>query len=1064
MIIQHLSPDYASSMAAILQRATQLKVVALEDNTTPLPDHVYVKPPSFDIRLTGQVLRLVPRAANDLGLYLPIDEFFFSLAEAREQDAIGIVLSGMGTDGSRGAREIKARGGLVMVQEPETTEFDGMPRATIRQRVADVVLPTGELATRLGTMLRDGVVVNAGLEDLGTLNRSELIDYLLDRIRMISRIDFTRYRQGTILRRIEKRLLITQRADLEDYISFALNNEDELLILRNSFLIGVTRFFRDREAFDFVREHVIPKLFEEVTDREIRLWVPSCSTGEEAYSLAMLMEEHRRNSGAKQDYKVFGSDVDRKSILLASRGEFDDSILGDIPGEYLSRYFLKSATGFRVKSELKERMLFAVQNLLDDPPFIRIDLCSCRNFMIYISNSAQQRVLGNFHFSLHPGGYLFLGPSESLGSLQSAFFTVERRWKIYKKRTGVEARIPRTRPIPVDAVPAIPEFVSSKFEVPVTLTEQELRTPSPTSTTPKMDYFSQYLAERYAPATIFVNSRYEILYLNGDFGEVLHIPRFNAKMSLRTMLHEDLQALLLAGVDQVITTGKGGIYDRMPYGEATEDQAAEAVKIRLSYHEFDQLGHPVAVLEFFPPTSPMEPDPEVPEGEGRISIDQSLRDRVKSLELELARSEQQGQKLLNQLEATNEELQSSNRELLASNEEMQSTNEELQSVNEELYTVNNEFQRKNDELNDINTDVSNLLKSTQISTIFIDESLRIRRFTPGVGQQFDLHASDVGRPITSFSNPFEHLQLEELCRQVIETGNRHDQEVVDKQGGNYLVRMLPYLTDDEQRRGIVITFVDISDQVRTRRRYTDLAHKYEAMFHNTQEVIAIVRQNSRIDEINHPIHGTSVTDMVGSYFTDLIATDQEKVRFNELLRQTFDRNEVTTMMASLRDTEEVKQRYTTIEIIPIVPPTAAQDDKDGEVNQSMIIIHDITNTEQERREMNGLLESYELQLARLRQMAGLIALDGRMMVVNKEVTGSALQLDTYKSHLVTDYLTEKGQVKFAEALEKIKTGSRLERIDYLIEDLVDDDYERTVFYRPVKYMGELALINFEVQA
>ena len=1051
VVIQHLSMEHPSVMDSILQRTTHLTVRSLEENTIPEPDHVYVKRPEHTVILNDW-LRLTPREVDRDILYLPIDEFFFSLAAHQQEQAVGIVLSGMGTDGSRGLKEIKARGGLVMVQDPDSAQFSGMPTAALRQQIADVVLPPAQLASQLAVILRKDQVPTRPTEE-DQLDDSGLYASLLEQIRKTTRIDFRRYRPGTIQRRIEKRMLITQIEPLTEYIRHALENEAELQMLRQSFLIGVTRFFRDKNAFDRLRNTVIPDLFTRLPQgQDLRVWVPSCSTGEEVYSVVMLIEDYLEHTGLRRGYRIFGSDVDRRAILKAVRGEYDETIQADVPPLFLERYFSRRPQGFSILPELKEHVLFAVQNLLDDPPFIRVDLITCRNFLIYINTDAQYEILGDFLFGLKPQGYLMLGPSEHLGSLRSAFTTVDRRWKVYQKRLtakGASARSPRA---------ISPELRPRALGKLQTISFPDLSDPTAPednrSLIPKtnMDLYSRYLSERFAPTTLFVNRQYDILYLNGDFTGILHLPRFDAHLSLRTVVNEDVKSLLVTGVDRVFATQKSGIYERV--NVAKSGQPPRYLKVRFELFEDEGVSDPVAVLAFLPAEEVPIVDPS--NGEPEVyNVDRRLLDRVSELEAELQHAERRAQKLYNELEATNEELQSSNRELLASNEELQSTNEELQSVNEELYTVNNEFQRNNEELNNINNDINNLLKSTQISTIFVDEHLHIRRFTPGIGQQFDLTASDLGRPLTSFANPFETVNIEQVSEQVLRDGKRYDQEVQDRSGDYYLLRILPYLTENDQIEGAVITFVAINDLVRTRRRLTDMATKYEAIFHNTQELIVIVELNSRITDLNRTLGLSPRDELIGSYFTDLIADDQGKVQCTENLRQAFDDHEVSFLTLSLRLTEEESARVQA-EFIPIAP-----DGTHGSVEQTMIVIHDITQLENELQQRTQTIQRYERIISNMRQTAGLIDMNESVVYINGN-THLAHDREYYAERSLSEVLSDTGLLRYREAVSKLRAGAPTAEVHYRKEELLVEDHELRVRYRPIYTHSQLVYVSFEV--
>ena len=1059
VVVQHLSRNYPSSMDVILQRCTNLTVKPLSENTLPQANHIYVKGPDVDVTIDDW-LRVSQRAEDNDGLYLPIDEFFFSLAANRGDEAVGIILSGMGTDGSRGLKEIKARGGLVLVQSPKSAQFDGMPNASLRQNIADMVLPPTKLASHLTMIVRreNGEGKSSNIPQ--SLEDDTLFPSLLDRIYSTTRIDFKRYRPATIYRRIEKRMIITQEEPLANYIAYALNNETELQILRQSFLIGVTRFFRDKEAFGIIRDQIIPALIERIpADQDLRIWVPSCSTGEEAYTIAMLVDDYLQRKKIFRSFRIFGADVDRRSITVAARGEYDDTIQADVPPELLERYFIPLPHGYQVRPEIKDRMLFAVQNLLDDPPFIRVDFISCRNFLIYIDTKTQQHVLSNFYFGLNTLGYLMLGPSEHLGSLQSAFTTIDRRWKIYQKRsnaklsdfkrkTGSEPnlRFATGNNLQAITLPSVrPQVSDGDFSIL-----------PPASRSSTMDQFSRYLSERYAPTTLFVNRNYDILYLNGDFANILHLPRFDAHLSLRTVVNEEAQSLLIIGVDRVLNTQQSGIFERINI--AGPKQEPRFLKVRFSLFDDAGISEPIAMLEFMSSEEGANGvDKAKVTGDAEVyNIDRRLLDKVAELEAELLRSERRAQKLYNELEATNEELQSSNRELLASNEEMQSTNEELQSVNEELYTVNNEFQRKNDELADTNNDINNLLKSTQISTIFVDKKLNIRRFNPGVGQQFDLAVSDLGRPLTSFASPFADVDIEALARQVLEDGKRYDQEVADKDGDYYLLRLLPYLTEGEQLEGVVITFVDINDLVRTRQRLTDMATKYEAIFHNTQEVIAIVNSNSRIEDINRSLAGKSRKELLGFYFTDLVANDTGKVQMTESLRAAFDNQEMSFLTLNLAGSGDSTVRIEG-EFIPIVTKI----DHEEVVEQTMIVVHDVTDLNKELQQNSQVIQRYERIINNMRKTAGLIDMSEHVVFINR---GRHLehQPDFYTRREMKELLTPAGLKRYRQALADFAAGAAAVDVAYAAEEMVEESASMEVRYRPIYANNEIVFVSFEV--
>ena len=558
VIVQHLSSDHQSHLAELLSRQSPIPVRIISETTLVEPNVVYVRPPKVEIEVSGANLVPIKRMSEGAEALYSIDRFFISLASQRREKSIGIILSGMGTDGSRGVNIIKEYGGLILVQDPKSAQFTGMPNSAIRRDLADLVAPPEVLASSLVSIVRlENELEHEGGDD--SLTNNALARELISLIHEQVGLDFTLYRPNTIRRRIEKRMLIAQINSNNDYLELVRNDVDECRTLAKSFLIGVTRFFRDPDAFEFIKEEVIPRIFAEADyNRPVRVWVPSCSTGEEAYTMAILLDEYRRAHAKDIDFKILASDIDTGAVKSANQGMYAENITADVPEKYLSQYFVPIMGGYQVIPHLKDRILFAVRDLIHDPPFIKTDLISCRNFLIYVNIEAQSQVLSSFHFALNTNGYLMLGPSESLGKLQNAFSVINRRWKIYTRR-------------PHDSIP-LPSVVRTRIENSITSTAGLVTTgrvdlggstypnssnllspPNSLDSTPMVrDPFAQYLADRYAPTTLFVNEQYDIVYINGDVDGLLRFPRHHARFNLKRVLDSEVSTVLCSAVDSVL--------------------------------------------------------------------------------------------------------------------------------------------------------------------------------------------------------------------------------------------------------------------------------------------------------------------------------------------------------------------------------------------------------------------------------------------------------------------------------------------------------------------------------
>ncbi|WP_026231928.1 CheR family methyltransferase [Neolewinella persica] len=1049
VIVQHLSIDYDSNLAVILSRATEMKVTFLREDTAPRPNTVYIRPADKELTVKKGRLLLSPREQENDYVYLPIDHFLLSLAVDQESYGIAVILSGMGSDGSRGLKAVKESGGIVLVQSPHSAQFSGMPAAAIRFEVADYIGSPKELAQTITSIALREPGPNQ-VKVFQELAQPEFEGFIAEIIRRINEgltMDFSHYRPSTIRRRIEKRLLIHMIDQPTDYLELLDSKEEELQILAQSFLIGVTRFFRDPQAFELIERKVLPQLVASaVPDRPLRIWVPACSTGEEAYSIAMVLDDYLSVHGKGLDYKILASDVDPKAIKVAGEGFYQENIFADIPERYLKKYLQHTHGGYRVVPRLREKILFAIQNLLTDPPFIHIDFLSCRNFLIYIDAAAQAGILSNFHFSLNPEGFMMLGPSESLGRMQQAFSSIDRRWKIFTPRPIEKRHLDLSKRSRL-SIAARENNVGMEDNIINQVSSRENYRAS------NFDEFAQYLAGQYAPACLFLNQAFEIAYINGNLDAVLHFPKFHTEFVLDKVLDNNTVTLLRAGIDALFSSENQ---------DANSEISVDALDIKgityqamLSQVELDSYPGKLVMIQISPKTLLSEDEnPGKP-----LKADQLLQRRIHTLEERLILSEQRARKLLTELEATNEELQTSNRELLASNEEMQSTNEELQSVNEELYTVNQEMQFKNEQLKTLNNDINQLLESTEIGTIFLDRDMIIRRFTPSIRRQFDLHETDISRPLSAFSSSFTDLHLTDNCRQVLDTRQRYEEEIIDSSGRHYLLRILPHLIPDKDEGiGLIITFIDINELVEARQELSETAAKYEVLLNYSENSIALVSQRARIEQINRWISpDVPVENLLGAYIVDVIEDDVEQLKFHNALRSVFDEKVAITEKIKISGEGE-SAVYAEITFIP--NPARTNGSHGSREDQAILIMRDVSSEVIELQNTLTLLEQYRKRLRATETQAGLMDLDGNILDLNKSHEPYKGPEDFIQKN-IREFLTESGWELIKEALSRIENGSYREVVVYQKEDLTISGYgdSLAVAYEPVISGGEIICVT-----
>ena len=786
VVVQHLSPDFRSVMDELLARRTKIPVLLVENGMRVQRNRIYLIPPRKEMIISGGCLLLSDKGASQ-ELTLPVDIFFRSLAQDVGHRAVGIILSGAGSDGARGIRDIHVAGGLVLCQDEDSANFDGMPRNARDTGVVDHVLPPAAMPEVLVEHARAA--------------RSELVDVLdptsaaprpygvATALRFLQTkygIDFSHYKASTVVRRIERRLQLTQSASLPDYVEKLANDPEELDTLFRDLLIGVTRFFRDEGAFGLLESTIIPELLDANPPKdELRVWVAGCATGEEAYSIAILIKEEQRRRNDARPVKILATDVHRGSLEFASRGLYPADRVASVPPELLERYFDPQGPSFEVSAELRQLLVFAPHNVIRDAPFTRIDLMSCRNLLIYLQPLAQKKVMSLLHFALKRNGILLLGPSETVGPLGDDFETVDSHWRMYRKHRDL--RLPIDSPLPVPRSRALHAGIGEPNAQPYTLTQ--------------IIHVYDALLDEHMPPSLLVNERRELVHAFGGASRYLRRKDGRPSPDLLDMLAPDLRMAVTGAMQRVFkdrtTVAYNGLLLKVDEGEQSH---------RLTVKPIVMAGAPPNhVLITLEPLGAAVRHPPV---ENEIDARQLSDDHLGSLETELRRTKEILQATIEELETSNEELQAANEELLASNEELQSTNEELQSVNEELYTVNAEYQKKIGELTQLTNDMDNLLASIQVGAIFLDADLCIRKFTPIIASAFNLLPQDIGRPIASFTHSLSHTTVMTDLEEVLRTGRPIETEILDRNGQWFFLRILPYRVRGAVH-GVVLTLIDI---------------------------------------------------------------------------------------------------------------------------------------------------------------------------------------------------------------------------------------------------------------
>lgn len=821
ILIQHLDPTHQSFMVELLSRFTNMKVVQIERNLMVQPNHIYMIAPNSEIFFRDNEL-ILSKPKQKRGWRTPIDNFFLSLAEDKRELAIGIILSGTGSDGTLGLKAIKSYGGMAMVQSPSTSQYDGMPASAIETGVIDYVLPIEEMPDALSKYVKNYHGKNVVLHTYQKKLPKDL-NNIFSTLQLQTSHNFRFYKKNTIMRRITRRMSLKHIEKMSDYVDILRESPTETMELFNDLLINVTSFFREPESWNALQNTAIRSLVEEKKPNEsIRVWVPGCASGEEAYSIGMLLLEKLQTNNKKRDIQIFATDIDEKALNIARSGKYSIEIVNAItPQHRAQQFFEKTDKYYLISRKLRDIVVFSTQNLISDPPFSKVDLISCRNLLIYLDLSIQKKIIPLFHYALRDRGFLYLGNSESIGQFEDSFETISKQSRIYRRKNY---------------------SLDSKFEFPliptrrteIKLMHTDFQEKEPVINLAKL--VQQELIQEYAPASVLINKAHKILYNFGNTVEYFKYPTGTPTIDLLSVVREGLlvhlrPAFYKALRDNTVVTIANAWVKR--------NSIDYPVKILIKPIPLKEKKETLLLVSFFesslkeiPSFNPTDVQPE----------EESY---VKHLEYELKRAKDELQDTTEGMENSNEELKASNEEIMSMNEELQSSNEELetskeelQSLNEELNTVNNQLQEKIEAVQKAHNDLTNLVNSSSIATIFLDSSMQIRYYTPAIKKIFNFVSSDIGRPIANFTAKLVDCSLEEIANKVLDNLIIHEQQVNANNGTVYKLRCVPYRTEDCRIGGVAITLFDISDIIKKEKNLKKSEKKFHGLYSSMLEGVA----------------------------------------------------------------------------------------------------------------------------------------------------------------------------------------------------------------------------------
>ncbi|SMG39058.1 two-component system, chemotaxis family, CheB/CheR fusion protein [Marivirga sericea] len=916
VVIQHLAPNHKSLMDELLARHTTLPIKVIEDGMPVQVNTIYLNPPKKFVSVSNGKLKLNEK--EDRKLSFPITTFFQSLAEEQKENCAAIILSGTGSDGSEGIKFIKEKGGIVLVQTPESAKFDGMPKNAIHTNCVDKVCVVENMHEEIKVFFNSHKKLS--LIDFQTEKNTEQIKNILKEVNKKTLIDFSGYKFSTMYRRTIRRMGLQGFKNLDDYTHYIQTHSNEAPLLAKELLIGVTRFFRDGETFEVLMDQVIPKLVEQNSEtKNIRVWVPACSSGEEAYSIAILIKDYLKKNSLQYDVKIFATDLDVDAIKVASNQIFPESISNEINPYLLNAYFIRQKEGFKVAKEIRDMIVFSVHNVIQDPPFSKIDLLSCRNFLIYLESPIQQKLFSLFRFTLVQNGFLLLGASESLGETLKDFTEFDKKHKIYINKINI--KVLKTNGQNTNENTIRMKRMASSYKS----SSQEIE--SPKSTKRVLESIHEHLIQQYVPDAVVFNDYFELIHTTGNTNKWLRLPIGEVSINIIRMLPEEFRLPFELASNKLMSEHNSINLKNVEIPKEMMD-IYDSKFININLRILDVSHSPLYIALFESPK--IKPDKRKIREASDIDLDLASKEKIGLLERELIVNKEN-------LQTTIEELESSNEELQASNEELQSSNEELESVNEELYTVNAEFQEKVEELTITNNDLNHLIQSTDIAILFLDTELKIRKFTPAIKEILNLENSDIGRHISHFKS---HIQLEKYAHEIEEVHRNlqpFETTIQDRFERKFMVRISPFRTVKNEIKGVVISFIEITafaqakedlkfskralDQVNL--KYDTQLELFEIITNNSKDLIALHNVEGAFEYVSPSainISGLNQTELIGIHPFDFIKIKSEQKIWKEAFEKVKSGKQVGLIQLKIINNKKQK-KWIEVSFKPVEDPS-----------------------------------------------------------------------------------------------------------------------------------------------